>query len=178
MNKRISQVGMIFFLLLIVAGFSIPGFIDSEKPIQYEPRICKVDNDCTLLCDNEQLLVMCLQNLCQQDTCKQESFYPFIEKPIQFKLDLQINNTKINLNERSNSGNTFVSFNNQQVFLFTKDLSLNNILEKVNILIENSCVIIDNKKICSENPYIIQVNNINKTEIYYPKQDDIIKITV
>src|SRR3989338_5061445 len=112
-EKLFSKIIMIVFLVLIVLGFTIPGFINNPNPgaaqSKVEPRLCKSDADCYLTCDNQPWRALCWQNLCQQNECGPSYFEYDVEPAVEFKLEVETKN-KIILTERTNSQNFFVEF--------------------------------------------------------------------
>lgn len=131
-KKRVTQVLTIIFLVLVVVGFTIPGFLNLEEDQEYiEPRICQNDAECYLMCgenQNEPVAVPCSQNLCLKNDCNEPSFYPYQLEPITFQLTA----SNLSLEKLSNPSNIYVVFKGQEVKVFTAGFSLAQILEKVN----------------------------------------------
>ena len=71
-KKLFSKILLILFLLMIVLGFTLPGFLEFDEETQYiEPRICQNDADCYLMCEDIPVEVLCSQNLCQKNYFEQ-----------------------------------------------------------------------------------------------------------
>lgn len=132
-KQRITQVLMIVFLVLVVVGFTVPGFLNfgEETNTLAEPRICQNDAQCYLMCgenQNEPVAVPCSQNLCLRNDCNEPSFYPYQSEPITFKLTV----ANLSLEKLSNPSNIYVVFKDDQVKIFTAGFSLAQILERIN----------------------------------------------
>lgn len=115
---------------MIVLGFTIPTFFNDE-PLSVEPRICQNDAECYLMCGEEQdepVMVLCTENLCQQNNCEEETSFPYQEEPLAFELTVE----NLTLTELSSPGNLFVKFNDNQIRVYTAGLSMENVLEKLN----------------------------------------------
>src|SRR3989338_6238870 len=118
-QQRFRQIAMIIFLVLIVLGFTITGFLNPPDSVVQiaEPRLCHTDVDCYLFCDETPKEVLCSQNLCQQNSCEEASYYAFKETPLQFSLMVELENETLSLQNRSSSQNLFVTFNDPTVSL-------------------------------------------------------------
>ena len=122
----LKKVVVLTFLGLIVLGFTVPGFINptEEETSSYnEPRLCKNDAECYLLCDDVPEKVICLENLCQQNGCKDYNAFPFQDNPINFDLLISLNGETISLDERSNSVDLFVKFDNKSINVYLSSSS-------------------------------------------------------
>lgn len=178
-EKLFSKVVMLVFLVLIVLGFTVPGFIDSEEPTQRvntNERLCQTDADCYLICDDTPLKVLCSENLCQQNNCEENGYYQFIDEAINFELSIKVDNKEIDLTERAVEGNMFVNFENNNVKIFSEGTSLVQVLEKVNIDL-SQCLVIDEESYCDEGLKVF-VNNEQsyKFTTYVPQEGDLINI--
>lgn len=180
-EKLFSKIVMLVFLALIVIGFTIPGFMNSEEPTQFvEPRICQNDADCYLMCDIP-LAALCSQNICQQNSCMEEIYYPFEQNSLTFTLMIKINNSIFNLEEYSNPKDIFVKFSGQEVQVFTSGLSLSQILEKLSMNVNAKCLQVRDHDFCSDKEKELFFM-INKEESFLygdhvPKEADIVEIT-
>ena len=194
-EKLFSKIIMIVFLVLIVLGFTIPGFINNPNPgaaqSKVEPRLCKSDADCYLTCDNQPWRVLCLQNLCQQNECGESYFEYASEQLITFQLEIIINAInaannltagKISLIERAHFQDFFVKFSeDDQVKIYSPRLSLNVVLSKAGMVLAGNCLKIGPASYCQDeaNSLTILVNGkeIASPEIYIPNEGDEIKIS-
>jgi len=171
---------MYVLLILIIIGFTIPGILNSEEEQSISPRVCQTDADCYLVCKNQPVAVLCSQNLCQQNSCDQKNEYNYTQTATSIKLIIDINNQKLNLNNRSNKNNFFITFYDDKVDLYSRTLSLNQILEKINLRIDSQCLTIDTTKYCSEGNKTIKMI-INGTEqfpngAYIPQNQESIEL--
>ena len=124
-KKLLSQAMMFLFLLMIVLGFTIHLDNSSSNGAYVEPRVCRHDTDCYLVCNGEVIKVLCYNNLCQMNSCEQTNFYPYNEEAMTITLE------GINLTNYQSDHNIFVKFKeNNQVKLHTSGLYLDMILEK------------------------------------------------
>ena len=179
-NNLLSKIVMIGFLVMIILGFMIPGFIDVNEQDNgvVQPRLCNLDSDCYLLCGEKMVKVLCSENLCQQNSCEQAVYYPFSEEALEFSLSVKAEE-EINLAERIKQGNIFVTFEDDKVKSFS-DLTLKIILEKFALYFNSNCLYVDNEEFCSDEGIVINVNG-KKTyayEFYAPKQGDLIEISL
>src|SRR3989344_2485353 len=132
-EKLFSKVVIVIFLILLVLGFVVPGILNSSSDsASVEARICNTDADCYLLCGEEALNVLCLQNLCQVNSCEERPYYEYTQTPVSFILQIQ----NVTLEERSDEKDIFVKFKGNQVQSFTSKLPLYFILEKANIILD------------------------------------------
>jgi hypothetical protein len=152
-DKKPGKWIMIIFLIMIIVGFTIPGFLNigNENQQYSEQRICKTDADCYLMCDDQPIEVLCSQNLCQQNSCTDKSYYAFNQTPKNIKLSFEIKNQKINLENRSLPSDLFVKVNGTQLKVFSTNLFFAQILEKLNIKMDSQCLYIDLDKYCQNN---------------------------
>ncbi len=165
-KEQLIKTITVIFLLLVTLGFMVPGFMDLGNDHQQyaEPRICQSDADCYLMCgeDNSQPVeVFCSENLCQQNFCDEYAVFPFQPEPLTFTLEI----ADLNLVELSNAQDIFVKFSNNQVQVFTPDLSLDYILEKLNYDFSV--------------PMELNVNGESSDyyNSYIPAEDDLVKIS-
>lgn len=175
-EKLLSKVVMIVFLVLLILGFTIPGVINFSNPesaVKAEPRLCSSDADCYLICDNEPVAILCSQNLCLQNSCEEDSYYRYNTNPITFTLNIQ----NVSLEERSNSRDFVVKFNGNEVQLFTSRLVLYQILEKAGITLDAQCLTFDREKYCGDKMEMI-VNGENSTLYgnYVPEEGDVVEM--
>ena len=159
-----KQIGMIIFLVLLVIGFAVPGFLNSDETnLPSEIRYCQADADCYLMCDDLPLAVLCSQNLCQKNSCPEQAYYTLNQTSINFKLEVSLNNQTLDLSQRSNPNNFFVKAQKQNLQVFSSGLSLKYILEKFNL---------------SQNNFILYANGNQSYayENYVPEEGDNLKI--
>ena len=176
---------MIIFLALIVIGFTIPGLLNlnpaaNNAPKAVEPRVCQADSDCYLICNDQPLSVLCSQNLCQQNACTEQPKYPFKTEPIAFHLTAHLNETTIDLINKSNPRDLFATFNTESVKSFSSVLPLRLILEKINVKLTAECLQIDQKKYCRNDQHKVRLLVNGKEtytyEDYVPQQGDSIEM--
>ena len=184
-DKLFSKVFMILFLVMLVLGFTIPGFINSGNNVDnsqisgVEPRLCTTDSDSYLMCDDKPTASLCFKNLCQQNDCNEYSLYPYQNSPLTFDLKVEVNGEKINLQESYDSKNFYVFFNGDIVSTFS-NLNLQQILEKSRVILSDTCLIISQTSYCNDadNKIKVIVNN-NQTlagSFYKPKEGDMIEV--
>jgi len=185
--ESLSKAGMLIFMIMIVLGFMLPGFLDigeEENNGQQivEPRLCNQDSDCYLTCDDLPIKVLCMQNLCQQNSCNEYVQYPFTEPPISFSLTIEAEGKEIKLNERLNLADFFVKFNDEtsDLEIYSSKLDLGNILEKLNIDFDGECMVLGSKNYCQSEGLNLEFKvNGEKSysyENYLPKEGDKIGI--
>ena len=176
-----KKISLIFFLFLLILGFTIPGFLPekavSEQP--FSPKICQTDSDCTLSCQGQQTLTYCFQNLCQRNDCEVKDFYPFQPLPKTFTLQVDIEGQPLDLPSRQQEGNLFVRFHEEKVDLFTTRLTLQQVLEKVNLQLQGGCLTVDGVSYCGEGKkeLSVRVNGKEQSEFYPPQEGDGVEIT-
>jgi hypothetical protein len=147
-KQRLNQILILIFLVLVVIGFTVPAFLYSgeEETTTVEPRVCRSDSDCYLFCNDKPVMVLCSQNLCQQNVCVDNRF-TFNESPRTISLEININNTNIDLSNTTLPGNLFVRVKSSsnsppELELYNQYLSLNQILEKFQAKLERQCLTI------------------------------------
>ena len=181
-EKLFSKVMVIFFLVLLILGFTVPGFINSSNGVvqnQVEPRLCQTDADCYLTCDEQPVPVICLQNLCQQNECGY-AYFEYEQNPLTFQLEVILNNEKISLENRTTQGNFFVKFENNMVKMYSQRLSLNAVLSKVGLLLDSNCLLVDGNRYCADEDNFLSVlikgNETADVGNYIPQEGDKIEI--
>ena len=182
-NQRVRQIGILVFLFLIALGFMVPGFIDpTEGEESYsEPRLCQSDADCYLLCDDKPIASLCSQNLCMQNSCEEKSYYEYnLNNPISFSLSIEIDSEIISFVNRTNVNDIFITFNNDQVKLFSSGLTIKHVVNKLGFFLDGQCIQIDFVHYCNndEKELRILVNGelSGAFENYIPKQGDKVRI--
>jgi hypothetical protein len=185
--EKLSKTGMLIFMIMVVLGFMLPGFLDvgdngdgNQQII--EPRLCNQDNDCYLTCDDLPVKVLCMQNLCQQNSCNGYAQYPFIESPVIFSLKIKVGNEVVELKDRLNSADLFVKLNdNSSNFkIYSSKLNFGDVLEKLNIDFDGKCMVLGNKNYCKneglELNFTVNGESSYAYENYLPKEGDLIRI--
>ena len=174
-EKLFSKVVVIVFLIMLVLGFVVPGILNNSSPgsAAAEPRICNTDADCYLFCGDEPLNVLCLQNLCEVNSCEEKPYFEYIQNPSSFTVHIE----NVTLEERDDEKNIFVKFKGNAVQSFNPKLSLYYILEKANIILDTQCLTFDLKQHCSSDLHMT-VNEENSTVFgnYIPREGDVIEI--
>lgn len=180
-EKLFSKIIMILFLIMIVVGFTIPGFIQNtdNTAAPVDQRLCTTDADCYLLCNDVPEAVLCYKNLCSKNTCEEYNYYPLTINPLTFSLTVIVDGKSINLTERSSSQDLFVNFIDDHIIIFSPGLSLNNVLDKAGIILEG-CLIIDKMSYCSDDHSTLEmvVNSEKSLQYgsYLPKEGDMITV--
>ncbi len=181
-SPNIKKILLIVILLMTVIGFTLPGFFNlDEQPLpQEEQRLCQYDQDCSLLCDGRTVKILCLQNLCQQNSCTDRVVFPYQEEPLRFSLAIEISNGPLQMQNRSDSGDYFVQFSEDTVQVFTPYLSLQQILEKAALKLTDRCLEGDGSSWCTsplqELSIFVNGNKSYQAEQYVPKEGDVIEI--
>ncbi|MBU0469875.1 MAG: hypothetical protein KKA62_05510 [Nanoarchaeota archaeon] len=174
-EKKWVKIATLIFLGMMVIGFSVPGFLDINNEAKtIEPRVCQADADCYLLCADKPKTVLCLNNLCQTNSCEEDSFYE-LEEPIVFFMGLALENEKQDLENRSDSRDIFVKFNGDAIRVYNSNLNLGHILEKVGMTFQNECLVVDEEKYCDGK---MRVNGTDTYSFknYKPKERDMAEI--
>ncbi|MEK6938698.1 MAG: hypothetical protein AABX04_06660 [Nanoarchaeota archaeon] len=178
----IRKIVIIVFLVMLIIGFTVPSLLDleGEQNKINEPRICKNDAECYLMCgDNKPVAVLCSRNLCVQNGCEESSLYAFNVTPITFSLAINIDGEEQDLINRTNGQDMFVKFNGPSVQMYSPEISLKQVLEKANILLNSQCLTL-NQTYCTntEKELKLLVNgNITYTyENYVPQEGDKVEL--
>jgi len=135
-DKLFSKILLLFLTVMIVLGFTIPGFIDQGPEQFVEPRVCQTDAECYLMCDDVPITVICSQNLCQQNSCEEGNYYPFKAEALTFGLVVEKDGEEIEL--VGNEKDIFVKFSGSSVSLYSSGLSLGHVLEKLDLKIDSN----------------------------------------
>jgi hypothetical protein len=181
-EKLFSKIFLLTLTVLIVLGFTIPGFLNPvEDQQQYvEPRLCNTDADCYLLCDDIPQESFCLQNLCQKNVCDEQTLYEYTKSPISFTLEVKVNNSFLDFAELHDPKNFFVEFSGTMVKIFSENLQLDEILEKVGISFTSSCIYVGEDSYCSidDMELAFLVNNEENYDYanYLPQSGDVVEI--
>lgn len=183
-EKLLSKIVMILFMLLIVVGFTVPLFSlsgdDNGIPSYVEPRLCQADPDCYLVCDNTPMKVLCLQNMCQINSCEEYNLYPYQEEAVSFYLSIEVDNEMIDLSLHSNSLDLFTKFIGDKVEVYTSGLSLGHILEKVDISVNGQCLTVSGEEYCSgdgkELSLSLNGEEFYDVDYYVPQEGDLVEI--
>ncbi|MBT4805431.1 hypothetical protein HON71_04625 [Candidatus Woesearchaeota archaeon] len=165
-DKLFSKILLLFLVVMIVLGFTVPGFIDDGQQQFVEPRICQTDTDCYLMCgeeSDEPVTVLCSQNLCQQNSCQEGNYYPYSNEVVTFELIVEENGEKVDL--VGNEKDIFIKFSGEKVSLFSSGLSLGHVLEKVGLKIDSE----------SGNVFVNDEQNYAYSE-FVPEEGDKIRI--
>ncbi len=188
-NKLFSKIVMIFFLVMIILGFTIPGFLHSplqgestHNQNQAEPKLCQTDADCTLSCGDSNVPVLCTQNLCMQNSCEEGSYFTYREEPASFTLNIIVNQEPLNYELYGNTQNSFITAQQNQINLHTRGLYLQQILEKFQMGFTEQCFVTPLQNYCGQQgeELTFTVNGEESTEFanYVPQENDVIEIIV
>ena len=151
-RKRIYRIFLYVVLVMVVVGFTIPGFLelDGNQPQNTQPKICMSDSDCYLTCQDKPVAALCYQNLCQRKTCTEESFV-FQAAPVKAELIITVNGTKLNLKEEYDQlslSNFFVKFQTDSMELFSDKLRLKHVLDKLRMKLDAQCLTVGQENYC------------------------------
>ena len=189
MKSRTKKIILLAFLAFIVIGFTAPlvsytffeGNQDtnSNLPEQLKnPKLCNTDTDCTLTCTPPSDPVLCIQNICAQTACDQAPLFYYNQVPTRFTLDIVINNTNIpsHLPLIVDPKNTFVQTQGDAISVFSGNMPLIGILEKVGITFNQNCMVYHTTQYCQDenNVLDLRINGNASTLDYSPQDDDII----
>ncbi len=181
-EKKTGKWVVIVFLVMLVIGFTVPGFLNfGDEGQQYiAPRICQTDADCYLMCDDKPVEVLCSQNLCQQNGCSEKTYLSFNETPKNIQLTVEINGQRLDLVNRSISANLFVKIDGDNLQAFSQSLSLNKILEKFKLNLDAQCLNTVDNQYCQKADKKLEVFVNNKPSFafgnYLPENGNQIKI--
>lgn len=192
LSKRTKKYVNIVLLVLIAAGFTLPGALyfggsDNSNANNVDisnQRVCQSDSECYLTCDTGLRSVLCSQNLCTVNSCEEESIYEFSLTPaMNMNLEVIVNGESLELKNLTREGDFFVTFsgdNGQELKLYSDSLSLNQILEKVGLSLIGNCLNLGNEFLCGNdiNELSFIVNGEERYEIsyYVPADGDEISI--
>lgn len=180
----IRKIVIITFLVMVVIGFTVPGILDFGDEQQYvPPRMCQNDADCYLECDGQPVAALCSQNLCAQNSCKEQAFYPYNTTPLLFTLGVKINDKTLNLANRSNANDFFVKFSGmpgeEQVSVYASNLALKEVLEKARVQMSGLCVITNQSYCTNEKEQLQMFVNGNASYSfgeYVPQEGDKVEV--
>jgi hypothetical protein len=178
----LRKVGMILFLVMVVIGFTIPSMLDNDNSSNFsvEPRVCKSDSDCYLLCNDRPVTILCSQNLCRQNSCEEFSGYPYNSTPVTFGLKVSVNGQVVDLASRSSSLDSFVKFSGEEVKVYSSGLPLSVILEKVNLKLNSLCLTVD-QEYCTnsekELKMLVDEKQVYSYEGYVPQAGEQLEVS-
>ena len=186
-KKTWKEYSVIFLMVAITLGFMLPGALyfgsdqqDQSNNNDPKTKVCSSDTDCYLTCDNELKSVMCYQNLCEIDSCEQYQIHKFLIGGLNINLEVIVNEELVNLEDRQSVGNFFVSVSEKNnINLFSEELQLNHVLEKLDIYFKGGCLVVDSELYCNneENKLMMIVNgekNYAYENYFLVTNDDII----
>ena len=128
-RKLFSKILLILLMVMIAAGFTIPMLDFEDQVYAIEPRICQLDSDCYLICDDTPLKVFCSQNMCTQNDCNENPPYPFYDIPVEFKFKV-INSPDTLL---LSYDDVFINFDDELVQFFSRGMSLGHLYERIGL---------------------------------------------
>ena len=114
---------------MIAAGFTIPMLDFEDQVYAIEPRICQGDSDCYLICQDDPLKVLCSQNMCIQNDCNENPYYPFYEDPVTFSFKVIGSEEAILLSQ----DDIFVTLINEKVDFFSRGMTLGHLYERIGL---------------------------------------------
>jgi len=185
-NKTWKYVNIVL-LILIALGFTLPGVLyfggssEDGNVVNSNQRICRTDADCYLNCEEGLKSVLCEQNLCSINSCNEENSYEFDMIGHEIELEINVNGEEVNLLNNTLEGDFFVQFSNDgKVKIFSDSLSLNQILTKTSMILNNNCLLISTESYCIDDKHELHffVNDEEKYSFgsYVPEAGDEIKI--
>ena len=189
LSEKFKRGLTIAFLVILVIGFVVPGFLNfdqTETQTITEPRLCQTDADCYLACDETSIKVLCFQNLCKQNACNELKYFSYQEPPFAFSLIIEIAGETVPLENRNNEKNLFVKFKSDKTEVFSKTLSLQQILEKAAMAYQSqskeNCLEFDGKKYCTDATHQLKLmvdghEVFSFPESYVPKKGDVVSLT-
>ncbi len=136
--KLFSQIMIMVLLVLVIIGFTLPAVLDynSNGPTAVEPRYCKTDSECYLICEDKPVEIFCTQNMCVQNACNEANYYTFNLTALNFELIVANKTGIIDLEQKSNSKDLFMKFLGKKVLVYSSGITLGQVLEKVNLKID------------------------------------------
>jgi len=180
LSEKVKRWMTITFLVLLVIGFVVPGFLNLDETAPQniaEPRLCQSDSECYLTCEDIPLTVLCLHNICQQNACDEPKYYAYQEVPITFSFSVEVNGKNLSLKNRGNEKDIFVKFQESSLQVFSRVLTVQEILEKGKISYDGACVLIDGENYCADSSHGLKLE-VNGKELlsfpqsYVPKEGD------
>ncbi len=128
---------IIILLVLVIIGFTLPAALDynSQEQTAVEPRYCKTDSECYLICEDKPIEILCTQNMCVQNACNEANYYALNSIALNFELNVANKNGTIDLEQKSNSKDIFVKFSSKQVLVYSSGITLGQVLEKAGLKI-------------------------------------------
>lgn len=173
---------MAIFVVLLVLGFTLPGFVnqqgESDVVVPVEPRLCQADVDCYLTCDGQPQPALCAQNLCQQNACEEFAVYDYQKVPKTFSL--RVNVDGVDKGFQSQEGDFFITAENSLVSLHTQRLPLGFIMEKLQVPVNPPCIWIENTPFCvdeiSKIQFIVNGQEQPLNFNYIPQENDVVEI--
>jgi hypothetical protein len=128
-KKLFSKILLILLMIMIAAGFTIPMLDFEDQVYAVEPRICQLDSDCYLVCEDSPLKVLCSQNMCAQNDCNENPYYPFYDESVEFSFKV-IDSSEVLL---LSYDDIFINFNTEKVKFFSRGMSLNHLYERIGL---------------------------------------------
>jgi len=182
MKVDFKKLSVIFLLVLLVLGFTLPGifFFVGDDSSDYPGaddnlRVCSGDSDCTLVCDNSEQVVLCYRNTCQQNTCDGVSYIEYGSAETKVSLDITAGNETLDLSKHTSlfSDDLYVTFEDNQVVTHAEGLTLNHILDKLSMGLTTSCLIVGQNGLCEPNGELNLIINGQTNDPYgeYVVQD-------
>jgi len=136
--KLFSQIMILVLLVLVIIGFTLPAALDynSNGQIVVEPRYCKTDSECYLICEDKPVEIFCTQNMCVQNACNEANYYAFNSSALNFELMVMNKTGSLDLGQKSDSKDIFVKFSGKTVSIYSSGITLGQVLEKVGLKID------------------------------------------
>ena len=128
-KKLFSKILLILLMVMIAAGFTIPMLDFEDQVYAVEPRICQLDSDCYLICEDAPLKIFCSQNMCTQNDCNENPYYPFYDQPIEFQFKIIDSPETLLLSY----DDIFINFNKEKVKFFSHGMSLGQLYERIGL---------------------------------------------
>ena len=182
-KKTITKIAIFTFLIFIIIGFTAPiigsTFFDNKTeptstlPEQLQnPKLCLQDSDCAITCNNQNEPIICIQNFCAKTACDQNPLFYYSYTPT--TLTLNIKNSTTELPIITNQTTAFVTSKGNSLSVFSPDLPLFGVLEKVGVTFNQNCMIYFGTKYCQDETHSINLTvNGNSSQLgYVPTEGD------
>tara|TARA_Y100000310_G_C20691653_1_gene822653 strand:- start:3697 stop:4287 length:591 start_codon:yes stop_codon:yes gene_type:complete len=181
MKVDFKKLSVIFLLVLLVLGFTLPGIFffvgdqDSQYGVEDNTRVCAGDSDCTLVCDDVEQVVLCYRNTCQKNSCDEVSYIEYESVENKVLLEITAGNETLDLSKHTSlfSDNLYVTFEDNHIVTHAEGLTLNHILDKLSMALTPNCLVLGRDGFCEPNGELSLIINGQRNDPYgeYVVQD-------